>query len=144
MAGGRIKRPWLDPNREGKSARYRSRFCARCGNSARKVRILKAYNLCEFCYQELVTKKDGIWTCRSCGRLAPAEVKKNKGYCDRCVCRVCGQPDPEYVKKTRICRACAAEIGGFCRKCGKEASAQVRGEDGLCDSCRVKHGQPIS
>lgn len=137
MTRRRSKRPWIDPNREGKSPRYASRYCCLCGNSARKVRILKVYNLCEFCYNELVAKKDGVWTCKACGRLAPVEIKKNRGYCSSCVCRICGRPDPVHVRKTGFCGACATKIGGFCQRCGKEAPAQVK-KDGLCDSCREK------
>lgn len=136
MPGTRIKRPWLDPNREGKGGGRRAqRYCARCGNSVRKVRILKSHNLCEYCYRELVERKDGVWTCKACGKFAPEEIRKYKGYCSECLCRVCGRPDPDYVRKTDLCRRCAENVGEFCLNCGKEAPAQVRKNRGYCDLC---------
>jgi hypothetical protein len=33
---------------------------------------------------------------------------------------------------------CSKKIGDFCRICGKEASAQVRHNRGLCDACVKK------
>lgn len=143
VSGTRIKRPWLDPNKEGKSrGRLGKRYCARCGNTVQTARILKAYNLCEFCVKDLEKKKDGVWTCKSCGRLAPAEVRAYNGYCLACVCRICRQPDREYVSKTGLCRRCATQIGDFCLACGKEAPAQTRKNKGLCDQCLQRQEKP--
>ena len=136
---GRIKNPWLDPNKEGRGQGRRSkRYCVRCGNTVRQSRILKAYNLCEFCVQEMKKKKEKGWVCIGCGRLAPDEVKKGKGYCRQCLCPACGKPDPFYVKIAGLCRECAKIAGVFCIKCGKEAPAQVQKNKGFCDLCIKK------
>jgi ribosomal protein L37AE/L43A len=138
MPGGRIKQIWADPNREGKSkGRQGERYCKKCGNTLQTARILKTLNLCEFCVKELENKRDGVWSCRSCGKVAPAEIKEHHGYCAQCVCAACGRFDP-YVKKVGLCQSCATAIGDFCRVCGKEASAQVRKNRGLCDQCAKK------
>lgn len=132
-----VKRIWADPNREGKSqGRQGKRYCARCGNTVQHARILKNLNLCEFCVKELVKKRDGIYSCRGCGRVLPRkELQKHKGYCSRCVCPACDAADPVSVKKTGLCLRCNQAIGDFCRVCGKEAASQVRKNQGLCDSC---------
>jgi hypothetical protein len=136
MASDRSKKSWLDPNREGrKGGRQAKRYCGRCGNSVQKFRILRNYNLCELCIKELENKRDGHWTCKFCGKLAPNEVKQHNGYCAECVCPACGRPDPLSVRKTGLCRECAIGIGDFCRICGKEAAAQVRKNHGICNQC---------
>ena len=142
MPGDRGKTLWLDPNKEGrKRGRQGQRFCRRCGNSVQKFRILRHYNLCEPCVKELESKRDGVWSCKSCGRLAPNELKAHRGYCSNCVCPACGRPDPENVRKVGFCRECAASMGDFCRVCGKEAAAQVRKNRGLCDRCASLAGK---
>ncbi len=145
MPGRKSKRIWADPNREGRgSERQSRRFCARCGNTVQQVRIYKSLNLCELCMNELSDKRDGVYSCRSCGKVSPEEVKEHRGYCRQCTCIACGQPDPEFVAKTGICRKCAAACGDFCRNCGKEAAAQVRKNRGLCDQCfAVRSGSKI-
>ncbi|HBG16408.1 MAG TPA: hypothetical protein DDW93_06465 [Firmicutes bacterium] len=136
---GRIKNPWLDPNKEGKGrGRRAKRYCVRCGNTVRQSRILKAYNLCEYCVQEMKKKKEKNWVCLGCGRLAPEEVKVGGGYCRKCLCPACGKPDPAYVKIAGLCRECAKTAGVFCIRCGKEAPAQVRKNKGFCDLCSKK------
>jgi hypothetical protein len=133
---GRRKNPWLDPNKEGKSkGRRGKRYCARCGNTVRQSRILKVHNLCEYCVQEMIIKKEQNWVCRGCGRFAPEEVKAGKGYCRQCLCPACGQPDPTTVPKFGLCRKCAKVAGVFCLRCGKEAPAQVIKNKGYCDRC---------
>lgn len=142
MASDRGKTAWLDPNKEGrKTGHAANRFCGRCGNTVQKFRILRNYNLCEPCVKELESKRDGKWTCKSCGILAPNELKAHNGYCAKCVCTACGRPDPENVRKTGMCRECASALGDFCRKCGKEAAAQVRKNRGLCNSCASTSGK---
>ena len=133
----RIKRIWADPNREGKSrGRQGLRYCSRCGNTVQQSRIMKNLNLCEFCVKELERKRDGIHSCRGCGKvLRPKDLRERKGYCGQCVCAACGTPDPIQVKKTGLCYKCSQAMGDFCRVCGKEATAQVRKNKGLCDSC---------
>jgi hypothetical protein len=127
---------WADPNREGQSKGKEGEWtCSKCGNSVRKVRILKSLSLCEYCLNELKDKRDGITSCRGCGRIAPLELKEHNGYCSRCVCSACGKPDPGYVRKTGLCFQCAVSLGDFCRSCGKEAAAQVRKNKGFCDEC---------
>ncbi|HHT06159.1 MAG TPA: hypothetical protein GXZ97_07830 [Hydrogenispora sp.] len=133
------KSPWLDPNKEGRSkGRRGKRYCARCGNTVQQSRILKAHNLCEFCVQEMIRKKERNWVCLGCGRFAPAEVKAGKGYCRNCLCPACGRPDPASIPKFGLCRVCAETAGVFCLRCGKEAPAQVRKNRGFCDLC-VQH-----
>lgn len=127
---------WLDPNKV--SGRKAERYCRRCGTKATQVRILKHENLCENCIKELEKKKDGKYSCKACGKVAPNQVKENNGYCKSCVCKICGRPDPEFVKKHGFCRECFELIGTNCRKCGKEAAAQVRRNNGLCDKCAGK------
>lgn len=135
---GKIKKVWADPNKEGRShGRKAGRFCAKCGNSIQTARILKAHNLCEFCVKQMVEKRDGVWACRSCGKIAPDEVRENRGYCKQCVCSACGRHD-SFVKKTGLCQHCSQIIGDFCRVCGKEAAAQVRKNKGRCDVCAKK------
>ncbi|TCL69413.1 hypothetical protein EDC14_1012110 [Hydrogenispora ethanolica] len=134
----KTKKLWADPNREGRSKGPKGeRFCSRCGNTIQTARILKAHNLCEFCVKELAGKRDGVWSCRSCGRIAPEELREHKGYCKHCICSACGRHD-SFVKKTGLCMECSKKIGDFCRICGKEASAQVRHNRGLCDACVKK------
>ncbi len=136
---GKTKNPWLDPNREGKGRGRRSkRYCARCGNTVQQSRILKQYNLCEFCVNDLKKKKNKNWVCIGCGRFAPEEVRMGGGYCRNCLCPACGSPDPEYVKTAGLCRKCAKIAGVFCLKCGKEAPAQVEKNKGFCDACAKK------
>jgi hypothetical protein len=138
MPGGRINKIWADPNKEGRSrGRQGERFCSKCGNSIQTARILKSLNLCEFCVKELEKKRDGVWSCRACGKLAPEEIKKHNGYCTQCVCSACGKFDP-YVNKTGLCRQCSSAVGDFCKQCGKEAAAQIRKNKGLCDACAGK------
>lgn len=144
MPGSKKQRIWADPNREGRSKERQSRrFCSRCGNTVQQVRIYKSLNLCEFCLKELAAKRDGVYSCRICGRIVPEELKKHQGYCSQCVCRACGKPDPDHIRKTGLCFQCAQAMGDFCRSCGKEATAQVRKNQGLCDQCfekfRLKH-----
>ena len=135
------KRPrnlWADPNREGRSKGKESeRICLKCGNSVRKVRIYKLLNLCEYCFNEIKEKRDGITSCRGCGRIEPLELKDHNGYCSQCICSACGKPDPGYVHKTGLCFQCAVSLGDFCRNYGKEAAAQVRKNKGFCDECAV-------
>ncbi len=136
---GKTKNPWLDPNKEGKGrGRRAKRYCARCGNTVQQSRILKAYNLCEFCVEELKRKKDKNWVCLGCGQWAPQEVRAGGGYCRKCLCPACGKPDPQYVETAGLCRNCAQTIGDFCRKCGKEAPGQVRKYKGFCAACAQK------
>jgi hypothetical protein len=129
-------REWADPNREGQSkGNEAERLCSKCGNSVRKVRIFKSLNLCEYCLNELREKRDGITSCRGCGKIEPLELKEHNGYCSQCICSACGKPDPSYVRKTGLCYQCAQSLGDFCRSCGKEAAAQVRKNKGFCDAC---------
>jgi hypothetical protein len=136
----RIKRVWADPNKEGKSkGRSGQRYCSKCGNTVQRARILKSLNLCEFCIKEYEMKRDGVHSCRGCGRVVgPEELREHKGYCAQCVCPACGSPDPQNIKKTGLCYQCSQVIGDFCRICGKEAAAQVRKNRGLCDACMKK------
>ena len=139
MPTNKPKKIWADPNIEGRSReRKGKRFCARCGNTVQQARILKSLNLCEFCLKELETKRDGKMSCRSCGKVAPLEIQEHNGYCTQCVCSACGKPDPMSVVKTGLCFHCAQNVGDFCRKCGKEAGAQVRKNHGLCDVCAAE------
>ncbi|WP_027338731.1 hypothetical protein [Halonatronum saccharophilum] len=124
---------WLDPNKV--SGRKAERYCQRCGTLATEVRILKHENLCENCVEELKKKKDGVYSCKGCGKVAPKQVQENKGYCKGCTCKACGRPDPKFVKKHSFCESCFELIGTDCRRCGKEAQAQVKRNDGLCDEC---------
>lgn len=136
MPGGRAKTKWADPNREGRGkGRQAGRFCSKCGNTVQQTRIYKSMNLCEYCYRDLEAARDGIHSCRGCGKVAPLELREYNGYCRQCVCSACGKPDPDYVRKTGLCFQCAATLGDFCRRCGKEAAAQVRKHKGLCDQC---------
>lgn len=133
---GRGKKIWSDPNIEGKEGGRRAqRYCSRCGNTVEKFRILKSLNLCELCVKELQKKRDGRYSCRGCGKLAPEEIKEHNGYCRECICPACGRPDPVNVRKSGLCSKCSSTLGDFCRKCGKEASAQVKKNKGLCDAC---------
>ncbi len=137
----RPKKKWADPSREGRSkGRQGERFCSKCGNTVQHARILKSLNLCEFCIKEYEAKKDGINSCRGCGKVAPVELQEHNGYCNECVCSACGKPDPQYVRKTGLCYQCASALGDFCRRCGKEAAAQVRKNKGYCDECAAKGG----
>lgn len=134
----RTKRLWSDPNREGRERGRRSaRYCARCGNTVQQFRILKSLNLCEPCVKELAAKRDGVNSCRGCGKLAPQEIREHGGYCNQCICIACGRPDPVNVRKTGMCAKCSSALGDFCRICGKEASAQVRKNKGVCDACKT-------
>ena len=143
MPQNRVKHLWADPNREGKATgRQAKRCCAKCGNTVQKARILKTLNLCEFCVKELEAKRDGIQSCKGCGKVSPEEVRENKGYCNQCICTACGRPDPVNVRKNGLCAKCSETLGDFCRKCGKEASAQVKKNKGLCDECKKK--APVS
>jgi hypothetical protein len=136
MANKRPRREWTDPNREGQSkGREAERVCAKCGNTVRQTRIFKSLNLCEYCINELREKRDGITSCRGCGKIEPLELKEHNGYCTECICSACGKPDPGYVRKTGLCFQCAVNLGDFCRSCGKEAAAQVRKNKGFCDDC---------
>jgi hypothetical protein len=141
----RIKRMWADPSKEGKNrGRSGQRYCSKCGNTVQQARILKSLNLCEFCVKEYETKRDGVHSCRGCGRLVnPEELREHKGYCSQCVCPACGAPDPQNIKKTGLCYQCSRAIGDFCRVCGKEAAAQVRKNRGLCDACAQKRSIPV-
>jgi hypothetical protein len=132
----RPKKEWADPNREGQAkGKEAERFCSKCGNTVQKTRILKSLNLCEYCINELKEKRDGITSCRGCGKIEPLEIKEHNGYCTQCICSACGKPDPQYVRKTGLCFQCALTLGDFCRSCGKEASAQVHKNKGFCDEC---------
>jgi len=127
---------WLDPNRV--TGRRAKRYCKLCGTEATQVRILKNENICENCVKELEKKKDGYYACKACGKVAPKQVQENKGYCKDCVCRACGKADPKFVQKHGFCETCFEIMGTNCRKCGKEAYAQVQRNDGLCDKCAGK------
>jgi hypothetical protein len=141
MPGGKIKHAWADPNREGKSSGRRGeRFCAKCGNTVQHARILKLLNLCEFCLKELEQKRDGVNSCRSCGKVAPEEIGRYKGYCRDCICPACGKPDSASVRRAGFCSKCLAGFGDFCRSCGKEAAVQVKKNKGVCDECVKKRG----
>ncbi|SJZ65005.1 hypothetical protein [Selenihalanaerobacter shriftii] len=130
---------WLDPNKEGKGHGRRSeRYCQRCGQTVKDVRILKHSNLCEDCVRELEKKKEGKYACKGCGKVVPEQVQENDGYCKDCCCRVCGKPDPEFAKKHGFCESCFELMGTNCKECGKEAEAQVRRNDGYCDECADK------
>ncbi|HOQ24832.1 MAG TPA: hypothetical protein PLI94_07855 [Bacillota bacterium] len=136
MTRERGESPWLDPNKEGRrSGRQSRRYCSRCGNTVKQFRILRGLNLCEPCVRELEHKRDGQMACKGCGRLAPKEVKEHGGYCLECICPACGRPDPSHIRKTGLCLMCAEGLGEFCRRCGKEAAAQVRKNRGLCNVC---------
>ncbi|MBM7555378.1 hypothetical protein [Halanaerobacter jeridensis] len=124
---------WLDPNKV--DGRHEDRYCHRCGKTATQVRILKHENLCEDCVEELRQKKEGDYACKGCGKVAPQQVKENDGYCKDCICKICGEPDPKFVHKHGFCEDCFELMGTNCRKCGKEARAQVQLNDGLCDDC---------
>ncbi|MGM0502755.1 MAG: hypothetical protein ACQERJ_09500 [Bacillota bacterium] len=124
---------WLDPNKV--SGRRTDRYCHRCGKEATQVRILKHENLCEDCIKELEEKKEGNYACKGCGKVVPAQVQENDGYCKECVCKICGKPDPEFAQKHGFCESCFELMGTNCRECGKEARAQVQRNDGLCDDC---------
>lgn len=127
---------WTHPNRvTGKKA---ARYCKLCGTTADKVRIMKHENICEVCAKELRKKKEGHYACKVCGKIAPKQVRENKGYCSECVCRLCGKPDPKYTRVHGFCRKCLAEMGTICIQCGKEAQTQVKKNDGLCDECAAK------
>ncbi len=112
------------------------RFCKRCGTPVTSARILGSLNLCEFCVKELEKARDGRYSCKGCGKVAPEQLKKYKGYCKDCVCPACGRPEPEHVRKFGLCSACMEIVGGICRRCGKEAPGQVDKNRGLCDACR--------
>jgi hypothetical protein len=140
MPKQKTKHLWADPNREGARVRgskdkQGQRFCSKCGNTVTKVRILKSVNLCEFCVEEIQKKRDGITSCRSCGKIAPEELREHNGYCKLCICPACGKPDPDYIRKTGLCFQCAQTFQDFCRGCGKEAPAQIRKNKGWCDEC---------
>ncbi|HEX3043529.1 MAG TPA: hypothetical protein VHY08_02140 [Bacillota bacterium] len=135
MPKQKTKHLWADPNREGQSKDKQGRFCSKCGNPVTKFRILKSVNLCEFCVNEIQRKRDGITSCRSCGKIAPEEIREHNGFCKLCVCPACGKPDPDYVRKTGLCFHCAQTFKEFCRGCGKEAPAQIRQNKGWCDEC---------
>ena len=136
MVGKRSRKEWADPNREGRAKGGKAqRTCSKCGNTLQQARILKSLNLCEYCVTDLKEKRDGIMSCRGCGKIAPLELKEHNGYCAQCVCGACGRPDPGYVRKTGLCFQCAVKLGDFCRSCGKEAAAQVRKNKGFCDDC---------
>lgn len=136
MPGKRPKDVWADPNREGRgNNRQAKRYCAKCGNTLQQARILKAYNLCEFCVKAAEKKRDGVSSCRGCGKFAPEELREHHGYCKECICSACGRPDPVNVRKAGLCRNCNSTLAVFCRECGKEAAAQVRKNKGLCDKC---------
>ncbi|MCK8816491.1 hypothetical protein MWH28_03805 [Natroniella sulfidigena] len=124
---------WLDPNNV--SGRRAERYCAICGAEATEVRILKHENICEDCVKRLREEKDGKYACKACGKIAPKQLEENNGYCKECVCKICGKPDPEFARKHDFCEACFELIGTDCRRCGKEARAQVKRNDGLCDEC---------
>lgn len=139
MSRDRGKSPWLDPNKEGRAGgRQSHRYCGRCGNSVRKFRILRGLNLCELCVRELEKRRDGVSSCRACGKMAPQEVREHGGYCNECVCPACGRPDPESIRRTGLCKVCSKGIVGICRECGKEAEAQVRKNRGLCNQCAAR------
>ena len=136
MTTQRNKTRWLDPSKEGKSrGRLGKRYCSRCGNTVQRFRILRGLNLCEMCVKELESRKDGVHSCRACGKFAPKEVKEHKGYCKDCICPACGRPDPDNIKRIGMCQQCASGIDDFCIRCGKEAAAQVRKNKGLCNAC---------
>ncbi|AZR72381.1 hypothetical protein BBF96_02605 [Anoxybacter fermentans] len=126
---------WIKPTRA--TGRKKERYCRICGTTASQVRIMKHENICELCVRELSRQKGGKLACKGCGKVVPKQVRKYKGYCKDCICRVCGKPDPEYCQKTGFCRECSKEMG-ICRVCGKEAMAQVEKNDGLCDACAKK------
>ena len=127
---------WLDPHKV--SGRHKERYCHRCGAKATQVRILKHENLCENCVKQLQQEKGGKYACKGCGKVAPEQVRDNDGYCKGCVCRICGTADPQFVQKHGFCENCFELMGTDCKRCGKEARAQVKKNDGLCDACAGK------
>lgn len=127
---------WIDPNKVSGKKKYR--YCKICGSTAQQVRIMKHENICEKCAARAAQTKSGQLACKACGKVVPNQVQKYNGYCKECVCKICGQPDPEYTKKHGFCRQCLAKMGTNCRICGKEAVAQVRKNNGLCDQCQAE------
>lgn len=140
----RSKRKWFDRNLDLHNSSARKRACRICGNTIRQARILKQANICEYCARALSARREGKYACKGCGKIAPKQVSRLGGYCEECVCPACGKPDPEVVRRSGICRRCAAKIGGICQLCGREAPAQVRRNSGLCDECaRKEMGQQL-
>ncbi len=124
---------WIQPTKASK--RQKKRYCKICGSTAEQVRILKHESICDLCVKDLQKRKSGHLACKICGKVVPEQVKKYNGYCKECVCSLCGKPDPKYTKKFGLCRECIEKLGTNCRICGKEAMAQVKKNDGLCDAC---------
>lgn len=141
--GGRPKRiKWIDPNKVRAGDRKAKRYCRICGNPASKFRILAGLNLCEFCVADLEKRRDGVWSCKACGKVAPDQLKEHNGYCEDCVCPGCGRPDPENVRKYGMCRTCYETVGAiYCVRCGKEAPSQVKKNRGFCDACAREEGE---
>ncbi|MCK4258694.1 MAG: hypothetical protein KAX49_06935 [Halanaerobiales bacterium] len=127
---------WILPTRI--SSRQKKRYCRICGSTAEQVRILKHENICELCVKDLQKRKGGNLACKSCGKVVPEQVKKYNGYCKECVCSLCGKPDPKFTRKHGLCRECFGKLGTNCRICGKEAVAQVKKNNGICDACAEK------
>lgn len=124
---------WLDPNKINK--RQQDRYCKFCKQKATQVRILKHENICEDCVQRLKNEKKGKYACKGCGKIAPQQLKENNGYCKDCTCKICGEADPKFVQQHGFCKECFQLIGTNCKRCGKEAEAQVERNNGLCDRC---------
>ncbi len=127
---------WTDPGNVKGKKKYR--YCKICGSTATQVRIMKHEHICEKCAEEAARKKKGQLACKACGKVVPNQLKKYNGYCKECVCKICGKPDPEYTHKHGVCRECLIKMGTNCLVCGKEAYAQVKKNNGLCDECAAK------
>lgn len=145
----RSKNKWLTPRSDGRStARLARRYCCVCGTQATSTRILKAANLCEQCASKFRIARDGRWACKGCGKIAPAQLERNKGFCDDCVCPACGSPDPRSVRATGLCSRCLQSTTAICTRCGREAASQVKRNNGLCDACasrkRLRAGDEVN
>ena len=127
---------WIDPNKVSGKKKYR--YCKICGSTAKQVRIMKHENICEKCALTAAKKKSGQLACKACGKVVPNQVHKYNGYCKECVCKICGRPDPRYTQQQGFCRQCLVKMGTNCLICGKEAVAQIRKNNGLCDQCKLK------
>jgi len=130
---------WIDPSSVRGKKKYR--FCKICGATAEQVRIMKHENICEHCARDAQKHQRGNLACKGCGKVVPNQLKKYNGYCKECVCRICGKPDPEFTHTHGVCRECLAKMGTNCRICGKEAVAQVKKNDGICDECAAREGE---
>ena len=134
----RSKRKWLDRNLDLYKRSARTRKCRICSNTVKQARILKQASICEFCARSLSSRREGKYACKGCGKIAPEQLSRHGGFCKECVCPACGRPDPQTVRRLGMCRQCASAVGGLCSRCGKEATAQVRRNAGVCDECAKK------